>query len=65
MILCGRDATFQERARFRIEAEAMACLDHPRLCGQKLDGLVNMRALLIPRSGPRRARPAAPSGDCG
>jgi serine/threonine protein kinase len=31
MILCGRDATFQELARFRIEAEALACLDHPNI----------------------------------
>jgi serine/threonine protein kinase len=31
MILCGRDALFQELARFRIEAEAMACLDHPNI----------------------------------
>jgi serine/threonine protein kinase len=31
MILFGRDATFQELARFRIEAEAMACLDHPNI----------------------------------
>jgi serine/threonine protein kinase len=31
MILCGRDATFQELARFRIEAEAMACLNHPNI----------------------------------
>jgi serine/threonine protein kinase len=31
MILCGRGATFQELARFRIEAEAMACLDHPNI----------------------------------
>ncbi len=31
MILCGRDATFRELARFRIEAEAMACLNHPNI----------------------------------
>jgi serine/threonine protein kinase len=31
MILCGRAATFQELARFRIEAEAMACLNHPNI----------------------------------
>jgi serine/threonine protein kinase len=31
MILCGREATFLELARFRIEAEAMACLDHPNI----------------------------------
>jgi serine/threonine protein kinase len=31
MILCGQEATFQELARFRIEAEAMACLDHPNI----------------------------------
>jgi serine/threonine-protein kinase len=31
MILCGREATFQELARFRIEAEAMACLNHPNI----------------------------------
>lgn len=31
MILCGRGATFQELARFRIEAEAMACLNHPNI----------------------------------
>jgi eukaryotic-like serine/threonine-protein kinase len=31
MILCNRDATFPELARFRIEAEAMACLDHPNI----------------------------------
>jgi serine/threonine protein kinase len=31
MILGGRGATFQELARFRIEAEALACLDHPNI----------------------------------
>src|SRR5262245_39580378 len=31
MILRGRGATFQELARFRIEAEAMACLNHPNI----------------------------------
>src|SRR5690349_10836043 len=31
MILCNREATFQELARFRIEAEAMACLNHPNI----------------------------------
>ena len=31
VILCDRDATFQELARFRIEAEALACLDHPNI----------------------------------
>jgi serine/threonine protein kinase len=31
MILCGRGATFQELVRFRIEAEAMACLNHPNI----------------------------------
>jgi serine/threonine protein kinase len=31
MILRGRGATFPELARFRIEAEAMACLDHPNI----------------------------------
>lgn len=31
MVLCGRDATFPELARFRIEAEAMACLNHPNI----------------------------------
>ena len=31
MILCNQDASFQELARFRIEAEAMACLDDPNI----------------------------------
>ncbi|HEY1068284.1 MAG TPA: serine/threonine-protein kinase [Pirellulales bacterium] len=31
MLLCGRAAGFQELARFRIEAEAMACLKHPNI----------------------------------
>lgn len=31
MILCGQNASFQELARFRIEAEAMACLNHPNI----------------------------------
>ncbi|HEV3079948.1 MAG TPA: serine/threonine-protein kinase [Gemmataceae bacterium] len=31
MILCGRAAGFRELARFRIEAEAMACLNHPNI----------------------------------
>ena len=31
MILRGRDASFAELARFRIEAEALACLDHPNI----------------------------------
>jgi len=31
MMLCGRTATFRELARFRIEAEALACLDHPNI----------------------------------
>src|SRR5262249_41189297 len=31
MILSGRGATFQELARFRVEAEAMACLNHPNI----------------------------------
>ena len=31
MVLCGRGATFQELARFRVEAEALACLDHPNI----------------------------------
>jgi serine/threonine-protein kinase len=31
MMLRGRGATFQELARFRIEAEAMACLHHPNI----------------------------------
>jgi serine/threonine protein kinase len=31
MILRGRQATFPELARFRIEAEAMACLNHPNI----------------------------------
>ena len=31
MIVCGRDATFQDLARFRVEAEAMACLNHPNI----------------------------------
>ncbi|NLY01970.1 MAG: serine/threonine protein kinase [Rhodopirellula sp.] len=31
MILCGRGASFHELARFRIEAEAMACLNHPNI----------------------------------
>src|SRR5262245_26457400 len=31
ILLCRRNATFQELARFRIEAEALACLDHPNI----------------------------------
>lgn len=31
MILPGRGASFAELARFRIEAEAMACLNHPNI----------------------------------
>jgi serine/threonine-protein kinase len=31
MLLCGRGATFPELARFRVEAEAMACLNHPNI----------------------------------
>jgi serine/threonine protein kinase len=31
MVLCGRGASFQELARFRVEAEALACLDHPNI----------------------------------
>jgi serine/threonine-protein kinase len=31
MILSGRGARFHELARFRVEAEAMACLNHPNI----------------------------------
>jgi serine/threonine protein kinase len=31
MILSGRGASFHELARFRVEAEAMACLNHPNI----------------------------------
>src|SRR2546423_389925 len=31
MLLFGKQAAFQELARFRVEAEALACLDHPNI----------------------------------
>src|SRR5262245_21812589 len=40
MIPCGRDATLQALARFRIEADAMACLDHPNIIQIRDNGLV-------------------------
>jgi serine/threonine protein kinase len=33
MLLQGRTATLADLARFRIEAEALACLDHPNIIG--------------------------------
>jgi serine/threonine protein kinase len=39
MILRGRGASFAELARFRIEAEALACLDHPNIIGVRDVGL--------------------------
>jgi eukaryotic-like serine/threonine-protein kinase len=40
LLLCGRDVEFNDLARFRIEVEAMACLDHPNIIKIRDVGIV-------------------------
>ena len=41
MMLCGRGATFEELARFRVEAEAYSCLKHPNIIKIRDVGVAN------------------------
>ena len=41
MLLVGRDASIEELARFRIEAEAYACLDHQNIIKIRDVGVVS------------------------
>jgi hypothetical protein len=58
VLLGGRGATFQELARFRVEAEALACLDHPNII--KVHDIEGGRTALPDRRRPRRGAAAAP-----
>ncbi len=47
MLLVGRDATIDELARFRIEAEAYACLNHPHIVKIRDVGVVSGCPFLV------------------
>src|SRR4051794_7669504 len=41
ILVHGRDVSFEELARFRVEVEAMSCLDHPNIIRIRDVGMVS------------------------